>query len=135
VRVSVPLRTTYRPGPRIVVLYAEAGIGRAILMNDGLLKYEQQRSNRLDSGRIVGQPEVESARCQFWCQFVLEPVLARHLDRLTLKPLQTSRGAVYEVSGVMNVTPEGNDVMQMVPGDGVEPPTPAFSARSAADLV
>ena len=43
VRVSVPLRATYRPGPRIVVLYAEAGSGRAILMNDGLGKYERQR--------------------------------------------------------------------------------------------
>ena len=43
VRVSVPLRATYRPGPRIVVLYAEAGSGRAILMNDSLGKHEGQR--------------------------------------------------------------------------------------------
>ena len=57
----------------------------------------------------------------------LKTVLARHLDRLTLKPLQTSHGAVYEVSGVMNLTPDGSDVMQMVARDGVEPPTPAFS--------
>jgi hypothetical protein len=43
VRVSVLLRATYRPGPRIVVLYAEAGSGRAILMNDSLGKHEGQR--------------------------------------------------------------------------------------------
>jgi hypothetical protein len=64
----------------------------------------------------------------------LKPVLARHLDRLTLKPLQTSHGAVYEVSGVMSLTPEGSDVMQMVARDGVEPPTPAFSGLRTTSL-
>jgi DNA invertase Pin-like site-specific DNA recombinase len=57
----------------------------------------------------------------------LKAVLARHMDQLTLKPVQTSHGAVYEVSGGVNLAPEGNDVMQMVARDGIEPPTPAFS--------
>lgn len=43
VRIAIPLRAPFRPGPRIVILYAEAGSGRAILMNDGLGKYERQR--------------------------------------------------------------------------------------------
>ena len=63
----------------------------------------------------------------------LKPVLARHMDQLTLKPVQTSNGTVYEVSGGVNLAPRGNDVMQMVARDGVEPPTPAFSGlRSTA---
>jgi hypothetical protein len=51
----------------------------------------------------------------------LKPVLARHMDQLTLKPVQTSNGTVYEVSGGVNLAPRGNDVMQMVARDGVEP--------------
>jgi len=57
----------------------------------------------------------------------LKPVLERYMDQLTLKPVQTSNGTVYEVSGGVNLAPRGNDVMQMVARDGVEPPTPAFS--------
>lgn len=43
VRITIPLRAPHRPGPRIVILYAESGSGRAILMNDGLGKYQRQR--------------------------------------------------------------------------------------------
>jgi site-specific DNA recombinase len=54
-------------------------------------------------------------------------VLARHIGQLTLNPKQTSFGAVYEVAGSLNLLPTGDDVMQVVARDGVEPPTPAFS--------
>jgi hypothetical protein len=44
----------------------------------------------------------------------LKAVLARRVDQLMLKPVQTSHGAIYEVSGGVKFAPEGNDVMQMV---------------------
>ena len=59
----------------------------------------------------------------------LKPVLAQHIGQLTLIPKQTPQGAVYEVSGGMELLPTNKDVMQVVAKDGVEPPTPAFSGQ------
>jgi hypothetical protein len=57
----------------------------------------------------------------------LKAVLAQHIGQLTLIPKHTPQGAVYEVSGGMELVPTNKDVMQVVARDGVEPPTPAFS--------
>lgn len=54
-------------------------------------------------------------------------VLAQHIGQLILIPKQTPLGAVYEVSGGLQLQPTNKDVMQVVARDGVEPPTPAFS--------
>jgi DNA invertase Pin-like site-specific DNA recombinase len=51
----------------------------------------------------------------------LKAALARHIGQLTLVPKQTPEGAVYEVSGVMELLPTNGDVMQVVARDGVEP--------------
>lgn len=41
----------------------------------------------------------------------LEVVLAQHISHLTLIPKQTPQGAVYEVSGGMELLPTNKDVM------------------------
>jgi site-specific DNA recombinase len=57
---------------------------------------------------------------------------ARHIGQLILNPKQTPSGPVYEVTGGLNLL-AGEDVMQVVARDGIEPPTPAFSGlRSTA---
>ena len=58
--------------------------------------------------------------------------LAAHLGPLTLTPIQTPSGAVYEVSGGINVRTD-TDVMLVVARDGIEPPTPAFSGLRSTD--
>ena len=57
-----------------------------------------------------------------------KPILARHIGQLVLNPKETPTGPVYEVSGGLDLLPGGGDVMPVVARDGIEPPTPAFSA-------
>ena len=52
-------------------------------------------------------------------------VLAKHVRRLVLTPIEKPSGHVYQVSGGLDLL--DNDVMQMVAREGIEPPTPAFS--------
>jgi hypothetical protein len=52
-------------------------------------------------------------------------VLAKHVRRLVLTPIEKPSGPVYQVSGGLDLL--DNDVMQMVAREGIEPPTPAFS--------
>lgn len=64
----------------------------------------------------------------------LKAVLAQHIGQLTLIPKQTPQGALYEVSGGLELLPTNKDVMQVVARDGVEPLTPAASVFSARNF-
>jgi site-specific DNA recombinase len=58
-------------------------------------------------------------------------VLMKHIKQLVLTPETKPSGAVFKVSGGIEVvTP---DVMLVVARDGIEPPTPAFSGLRSTD--
>ena len=59
--------------------------------------------------------------------------LAKHIAQIVLTPKQTPEGAVYEVSGDVDLFGGEQDVMLMVARDGIEPPTPAFSGLRSTD--
>jgi site-specific DNA recombinase len=56
-------------------------------------------------------------------------VLARYIGQLKLTPKQSENGPVYEVDGAVDLLNSENDVVPMVAGDGIEPPTHGFSVR------
>jgi site-specific DNA recombinase len=55
---------------------------------------------------------------------VAKDAIRKHIGQLVLKPGQTTTGPVFDVSGDIDLFTGDEDVMQMVPGGGVEPPRP-----------
>jgi len=126
---------------RLAAAVAEAGHSPTLLAN---LHTIEAQIAEIDRQTTFSKPMEISAALSQARQFVyttvlrlkelfrgeataLKTVLAQHIGQLTLIPKQTPQGAVYEVSGGMELLPTNKDAMQVVARDGVEPPTSAFS--------